>query len=101
MEKNVTISLDEFNELKSFRDAVEEGNKIYTEVVIMEPDCFPSMKFIDVRFYTKDEVIKALSDANTELIQDKRELKHRLKALEGVSKLMSIWQFIKWRKEPF
>jgi len=116
MEKDtVVLSLKDYNELREFKEKINHNYVI--EVKLSNCSCYRVREFI-----TKDEAIKTLGDINKQLAEEHktydavyRELKnteYRVKKQEEQLeflkdavdekyrvKKMSIWEFIKWRKQ--
>ena len=93
MEKNtVLLSVEDYNELRDFQKKTSEG---YIEVY---GNCG-----LRTYYTTKDEAFKEITAHNKELqdkiyeLNDEIAGKPKGKTLKDV-KGMSIWQFIKWRK---
>ena len=97
METNtVLLSLNDYNELRDFQKKISEG---YIEVY--------GNSGLRIYYTTKDEVIKEIAAHNKDLTDKIGELGgkiSRLKHLEMFKptnddfKKMSIWQFIKWKR---
>ena len=100
MEKNtVLLSLKDYNEFRDFKRNSED-NYI--------PVWGACRKYY---YYTKDKAIKEIAVCNVNLQDEINELNDRIDELENPSpkvepsiiklrrvKKMSIWQFIKWRR---
>lgn len=96
MEKNtVTISLEDYNDLRDFKKEMAESSKVAIFGHRYEP--------YNLRFVTKDQAvielakeIDVLMDENSQLRQQLNYERQQLKPLNDIKK-MSIWQFLKWR----
>ena len=107
METNtVVLSLSDYNELREFKEKMEEGNTYmvpqlhnYSSGWTNHYELMPSAKYI-----TTDMAVRELLDRNDKLSAFNEELHNectRLKSSQlniGRLKSMSIWEFIRWRK---
>ena len=104
MEKNKAfVDLDEYNELKQFKENIEKGNAVF-----LYGGYYNNSKFI-----TTDEVLKNICGDLMKEIKElhikQNELYDSINNLERKNKLynntiisickMTYWQFRKWRKE--
>ena len=87
----VTISIKEFDDLRTFRNTIEKDGAIRLYVGYSGEEYF--------FFYSKDDGLKLAADLNESLYKELEELKKLPNLeLEDIKK-MSIWQFLKWRKK--
>lgn len=98
MEKNtVTISLEDYNDLRDFRMEMTESSK-----VAIFGNEYPHSK---LRFVTKDQAVIELAKETDILKAENSRLMRQLlsqnpqgKSINDIKK-MSIWQFLKWRNK--
>lgn len=91
MEKGtVTLSLEKYNELRDFKQKIEEG-KTYVKgkTYVIQTGMWNTKTFI-----TTDEAIKSIAETNKELGEEIV----RLKNISHELRKMSYWEFRKWRK---
>ena len=107
METNtVVLSLSDYNELREFKEKMEEGNTYmspqphtHSSVWINHYGLIPSAKYI-----TTDMAVRELLDRNDKLsaineeLANKYHLSNNSRPNIGELKRMSIWEFIRWRK---
>ena len=88
----VCISIEEYNELIHFKRTISENNSF----IIRSHDPFHITKYI-----SNDEAVSVIATMNNRL-QCRIEELEQMKEPKYVSKFdlkrMSIWQFIKWRR---
>jgi hypothetical protein len=113
MEKKVTISLTDFDELRNFKEEIEANHTVKTTFHWVENyDGHHVFGRIQPRteFISTDDAVKAIGEQNDSLTQRVKELSDELweykngqraetqngKTLSQVSN-MSIWKFLKWR----
>jgi len=82
MNKRITLDLKEYEELVSFKRAIENQNV----VIVREVDFYNSPPFRYSEIYTKDSAISELADEINEL-----------RKLLNSFKRMSIWDFINFK----
>ena len=108
----VTISTQEYNDLRDFKRRIEEGNK-YVVTQYYEK-WFDTAKTY-VNYYTDDAIVKQLCSTNDGLMVKIRSLEGQVKDLKNHLedfknpankpitiediKQMSYWEFRKWRKQ--
>lgn len=92
MEKNtVLLDLEDYNELREFKEKTESG------LIPVWSGC--EMYY----YYSKAKAIKKIVEINNALNKQCQELKDKIAGkpkettLKDIKK-MSIWQFIKWRR---
>ena len=92
MEKN-TINLDvkEYNEMRDFNEAIKKGDSVRV---------FWGWNSYENEFYTRDEVVKKIAEANDKLRIEIKELNNPEKKQPSFDELkdMSWWQFRKWKR---
>ena len=107
METNtVVLSLSDYNELREFKEKMEEGNTYmlpqphtHSSVWTTNYGLIPSAKYI-----TTDMAVRELLDRNDKLsaineeLANKCYLSNNSRPNIGELKRMSIWEFIRWRK---
>ena len=109
METNtVVLSLSDYNELREFKEKMEEGNTY----MLLQPYTYSSGWMNNyglmppAKYITTDMAVRELLDRNDKLSAFNEELANectRLKSSHpniniGRLKSMSIWEFIRWRK---
>jgi hypothetical protein len=82
MEGTVKISLKDYNELRDFKNGIENGNTIVV---------------FDVRrgtgiYVSTNDTVKELAEMNSGLVEEMNNKEKKLKK-------MSIWEFRRWKKE--
>lgn len=106
METNtVLLSLSDYNELREFKENMEKYNVYKLSQPYSNPfSCLNYQLHIPLKYITTDEAIIELLERNNQLseMHDKLaiecdKLKRETISKEKISK-MSIWEFIKWRK---
>ena len=95
METNtVLLSLEDYNELRDFKTEIEKGNT------------FCGWHYgwgSDVRYISTDEAVREMAECNKELQDKIHELNDTIAGKPKEIKLkdvykMSIWQFMKWKR---
>lgn len=94
----VTLLLEEYNNLRDFKQAMECGKTVM--------DSYITSTYHGYRFYKPDEVCKDIIKRNKELENENYELKEKLKKLlipkektiDDLEK-MSVREFRKWKNE--
>jgi len=82
----VHISLNEYDELRDFKRNIEAGN-----VQKVSYSTFG----VEVKYITIKEALKETAEINKAIIEEKYMLKHELYDVRK----MSVFQFLKWRKQ--
>lgn len=97
MEKNtVTLSIEEYNELRDFKLNMENNNSynVYVDTYWYNGPYNSSCK----RFITNDENVKELVAINKHLETTINKLKDDHSKKLNEIKQMSIWAFVFWKK---
>ena len=89
MKKQVIISLEEYNFLINIKETIE-NNGCYT----IRYSRFGDREY----FYTKDDGIIKIMEANNSLHKEIEDLKLQILNYKEPIKKMSLWEFYKWRK---
>ena len=92
----VNISLDEYLELKRIKKNIQKGK--HTVTIIR--GYWPSIE--TMTFFTESEIIKKCEETNHSVRSQLNNLhleKSKLNAELFDLRRMSIWEFIKWRKQ--
>jgi len=94
----VVLSLKDYNDLKEFKKKMEEGYTykipqphVFRNVLRIPEICLP------INYITTDETVIELLEKNKELLKIIEMNDKCFNTLNKVKK-MSIWEFIKWRK---
>ena len=87
MEK-VVLNIDHYNELRDFKNKIEEGCTY----------AFYSSIFHSSKFITQDKAVKEVLAANKSLQNQIDILQITNLEIKKIKK-MSIWEFLKWRKK--
>jgi SepF-like predicted cell division protein (DUF552 family) len=106
-EKNtVVLSLDEYNHLRDFEKAIEEGNtvEIYSNFYINVNHCGERQSGYStkLRLYSTDEVVKKIAEENAVLVSKLAELEEKNEPKEkAISEIkrMSVSEFRRWRRQ--
>jgi len=92
MEQNtVVIGTEEYYGLREFKDKIMSGNG-----VSMHTTC-DDVRVI--RFYKKDDILKELTNKIDHLNEKHEQLRKINNLLTSTLSKLSVWQFIKWRKQ--
>jgi hypothetical protein len=94
MKKNtINLSIKQYNKLRDFKNAIQ-NNKSVSFYYNWDGG-------VETIFYTKDEAVKEVSEANKKLKLKINELINSKKnqiTFEELKK-MSLWQFINWKRK--
>lgn len=97
-EKNtVVLSLDEYNQLRDFKKAIENGNSIEIyNGIISYANCNSYAPRLII--YSTDEAVKRIAEENAVLLSKLEKLEAEKEPEEKI-KRMSVREFRKWRKQ--
>jgi len=107
MEPNaVVLTLSDYNELREFKEKMEEGHTYKLTQPYIQSSIWLSYYTIPapVKYITTDMAVRELLDRNDKLSFINDELNNEINRLNNIRfdirelKRMSIWEFIKWRK---
>ena len=91
MKNTVNLSIENYNEMRDFNKAIKEGGGV---------GIFFGWDGYKNNFFTKDEAVKKIAEANVKLQIKIDELKNpevKKPSFEELRK-MSWWQFRKWKR---
>lgn len=80
MENKVILKLEDYNELRDFKESLESGS-----VMIKPHKCHKYIVYNDIKILTKDETVKHLAVIANDACKDYRELEKKYKELKDES----------------